>query len=334
MRSVFNFIPGFLLVSLLAVIAFFLSKYISVSANLIAILLGFLLVNVVQNRFIKSAGKLNPSIKWCESKALAIAVALLGAQLNVSALLEIKPIILILLISGLLVTFVVTLVLAKLLKVGQPQAFLIASGQGICGSAAVMASQSVIKAPTAQAGLVVALVNFLGFVGVFAAVGLAKLFFQADDYSSGVMIGNTLQSMGHVVAAGFSINDEVGQSAVLVKMCRILLLIPVLLVLIGLTGKTSQNTNDASSIHWIRLIPLFIWVFLLLSFMATMQWLPTGLLEILASLGKWLFLLAMVAIGLSIRIRDLYQGGGRLLILGFWVFAVQLCFTVWVLLYI
>ena len=319
------------MVSVLAAIAVLLSNYVSLSDTLIAIILGFLVGNLVS-----LPTKLQAGVKWSESQALSIAVALLGVNLNVFTMYEINAMTLLLIITALVLTFFVTFIFAKLLKINPSQACLVASGQGICGSAAVMATQKIIKTSTVEAGLVVALVNFLGFVGVFVTAWLAPSLFTANDTNSGMLIGNTLQSMGHVVAAGFSINDEVGHLAILVKMCRILLLIPVLLILILYTRMYSQSTseNDHVPIHWIKLVPLFIWVFLILSFMASMQWVPVRVQTGLSEISSVLFLLAMVAIGLAIKIKDIYQQGGRLLILVILVFSTQLLFSIWFLNYV
>ncbi|MEZ5471171.1 MAG: putative sulfate exporter family transporter [Marinicella sp.] len=330
MRFFTQLIPGFLVTSLLAVLAYLISNYVSLSANLIAIILGFVLTNILG----RNSKQLTPGIRWCEVHTLAVAVAFLGAQLDLAALLAVDSDSLWLVIAGLLVTFVVTFLLAKLLRVSSKEACLLASGQGICGSAAVMASQSIVKAPATQAGLVVALVNFLGFAGVFVTVWLASEFFQDDGHAAGILVGNTLQSMGHVVAAGFSINDETGQMAVLIKMCRILLLIPVLLMLIFFSGKQAgKNQEPGSQIHWLSLIPTFIWVFLLLSFLASMGWLPADVTMLVAAISKWLFLLAMAAIGLNIKVQYIHRSGGRILVLGLLVFFTQLMFSVWILAY-
>jgi uncharacterized integral membrane protein (TIGR00698 family) len=326
-----HFIPGISLTILLAVVSYILSQFVEVSANLLAILLGF----IGSSFLFKSNSHFKPGIRFCESHILAIAVALLGAQLNVSALLAIDLSSLFFIVSGLLVTFLMAFLWAKIFRVNHAQACLIASGQGICGSAAVMASQSIIKVPAAQAGLVVALVNFLGFLGVFITVWLDGVFFLDSSQNSGMLIGNTLQSMGHVVAAGFSVSDEAGQMAVLIKMGRILLLIPVLLLLIFFKNRQSKkNQHNSNQIHWLRLIPLFIWVFLLLSFLTTMGWIPEYLIALTSSISQWMFLLAMAAIGLNIEIRQILQTGGRMLLLTVVLFALQLTFSSLFLIYL
>jgi len=331
MGKLINGLPGVIGVSILATIAVLLSKYISLSATLIAIMLGFLVGNLIQLPQSLKAG-----VTWSESHALSIAVALLGAQLNVFNMFAISLGTLVFIIAALIVTFSVTFLFAKLLKINSSQACLVASGQGICGTAAIMATQKVIKTSTIEAGLVVALVNFLGFVGVLLTAWLAPSLYSTNDTASGLLIGNTLQSMGHVVAAGFSVNDEVGHLAVLVKMCRILLLIPVLLFLILYTRVSRQKTRENKTVRlsWIQLVPMFIWMFLLLSAMASMQWIPVVLQNGLSTISDVLFLLAMVAIGLAIKIKDIYHQGGRLLLLVILVFSTQLLFSIWFLHYI
>ncbi len=173
----------------------------------------------------------------------------------------------------------------------------------------------------------------MGFAGVFVTVWLANWFFKADSELAGLLVGNTLQSMGHVVAAGFSINNEVGQTAVLVKMYRIVMLIPVLLLLIVFWGKqVKKEPSKSERIHWLKLIPVFIWVFLLLCLLATMAWIPQTWVEIMTMTSRWLFLLAMAAIGLNIELKHIYQTGGRILLLGLLVFSAQLIFSSWILL--
>ncbi len=321
MRTYFTWLPGLLLVVIIAACAQAISHYAGFSVTLAAILLGFVLGNLF--RVPKSC---LPGIKWSECQALSIAVALLGVQLNVAMLSEVQGLSLLLIAVALVLTFVVTLLLAKWLRLNHTQACLLASGQGICGSAAVMATQQVVKASSAQAGMVVALVNFLGFLGVFVLPGISHQLLTDDPVAAGHLIGNTLQSMGHVVAAGFTADEGVGHIAVLIKMCRILFLIPVLLVLIVIFNK--RQTVSTEQIQWFKLMPMFIWVFLLLCLLNSMQWIPDSVTAVLTHISDVLFLVAMVAIGLCIRIKEIWQHGGRLLLLGGMVFTIQIVFSV------
>lgn len=337
MRTLIELFPGIVVVVILSALAVLLNQFFGFNTLLIAISLGFVVGNLVSLPTTFKTG-----IKWTESKSLAVAVALLGVQLNFSLLMQINPITLSLIALSIIVTFVVTLWLAKMFRINRVEACLVASGEAICGSAAVMAAAKVLHAPKVPVGLIIAVVNFLGFLGVFLTPWLIQQFFHANDANSGFLIGNTLQSMGHVVAAGFAVNETVGQGAVLIKMCRILFLIPTLLVLMFWVTRQSnkittvdtdelngQISNNKTSL--LKLIPLFIWFFLAFILITNLGWIPTDMKQVMIQLSDLLFVLAMVAIGMNIRMQDIWQQGGRLLLMASVVFVVQIVFTLMLL---
>lgn len=338
MQTLVRGFPGFLMVILIAVVAFMVAEYLQQNAILMAILLGFVVGNL--NRV---SVKYQVGIKWAESYGLSLAVALLGVQLNLDVLMQINPLSLTVIATAIILTFVVTFIGAKFLHLSRTEACLLASGQAICGSAAVMAvSQSIRVSNTAQTGLVIAVVNFLGFLGVFITPWLIQTYLQSDDAASGFLIGNSLQSMGHVVAAGFSVSDEVGHGAVLFKMCRILFLIPTLLLLLFYFNRSVdqshksavENQVNTSVFDWLKWVPLFIWGFLTLLVMNNLGWIGQGIELRLTQLGDVLFVVAMAAIGLGIGLRDLWQQGGKLLLLGGMVFGLQIGFSLLVASYL
>ncbi len=335
MRTFFKGLPGFVLVGILAAIALLLSQFIGLSVTLIAIFLGFLVGNSL-SLAPSFSNKTHAGINWVESYGLSTAVALLGVQLNLSLLLQINSTSLAVIALAIAMTFLLTILLSKMFRMNGKYACLLASGQAICGSAAVMAATHALKASNkAQTGLIIAVINFLGFLGVFIVPELAQYFFTGDTVANGFLIGNSLQSMGHVVAAGFAVNDEVGQGAVLIKMCRILFLIPTLLVLVYWAshskwtedGVKHDGQGSISGIRWLKLVPLFIWVFLALIVFNNLGWVNSEATRVLTQISDALFILAMVAIGLSIRIQDIWQQCSKLLVLAALVFTLQIAFT-------
>lgn len=333
MRTIKNLSPGILLVAVISMTVLLLGRYFDFSQLLMAISLGFVVGNLIN---LTSTFKVG--VKWIESKALAVAVALLGVQLSFVFLMQINPLTLCLIALSILVTFVATLMLAKAFRINQVESCLLASGEAICGSAAVMAAAKVLNAPKVPVGLIIAVVNFLGFLGVFLTPWLVQQMALTEPTDSGFLMGNTLQSMGHVVAAGFAVDDTVGQSAVLIKMCRILFLIPTLLVLVfwvaNKSNKSVANGPGLPAHHaprnqpsWFKLVPMFIWFFLAFIIITNLGWIANDIKTILIQVSDLLFVLAMVAIGLNIRLQDIWQQGGKLLFLGGVVFGVQISFT-------
>ena len=324
-------LPGVLVVGLISIAVVLITGFVELSPTILAISMGFLAANLLN-----LSSRFESGIKWSESKALAVAVALLGLQLNLAILMQINPVSLAVIVVSIMVTFLFTFVIAKMFRINAVDSCLLASGQAICGSAAIMAVASVIDSPTKKAstGLIIAVVNFLGFMGVFIIPWLVTTYFYTDETSSGFVIGNTLQSMGHVVAAGFSVSDDVGTHAVIIKMCRILLLIPTLLLVLIYwasylkltTSSNNQNQQHVVNFSWFKMVPLFIWGFLILIIINNMGLVLNELRHVLIQLGDLLFILAMVAIGLSIRLKDIWRKGGKLLLLGGLVFAAQIIF--------
>ncbi|MGJ8662012.1 MAG: YeiH family protein [Marinicella sp.] len=316
--------PGVLILAVLSTLTWIINQHTGVSSALLALGLGWLAGLVLHQVNFLQAG-----VNWSECHGLSVAVALLGLQLNFQLVLQIDGNTAILVILGMAFTFGITLWLSKWLKVAGSAACLLASGQGICGSAAIMGAQKIVQAPAAQVALMVGLVNILGVAGVLITTAIAHALFQQNPIESGHLIGNTLQSMGHVVAAGFSVNEPTGQVAVLIKMCRILLLIPVLLIMSFTFRQAGESQTQSMS--WIRLVPLFVLFFLFFSLVNTMQWLPKTLSDHLTQVGDFLMLIALAGIGFNLKFSQLKGLGGRILLMGVVVFTLQILFsTLWI----
>lgn len=325
MRLINHYLTGIALTVGLVVLCLLLQPHIGINSTLAAIILGFLVANLLPIPTVFDAG-----IKWCESHGLSIAVALLALQLDWQVMAAVDTLVLLFIGLSVLFTFMMAWLLARPFGLSVQQSTLVASGQAICGSAAVMAVQRVLQAPSLAASQAVVLVNFLGFVGIFLLAWLLPWMFADLVEHKGVMIGNTLQSMGHVVAAGFAVNEGVGQTAVLIKMCRILLLLPLLLLLL-LKGKYLGHENsqaaNAKTGSWLRWIPWFIWAFMALVVIDQLHWVGAAQRDWLIGVGDFFFLIAMVAIGLGIRLRAFFAQAHRLLLFGVVLFALQLAFS-------
>ena len=226
----FPYLPGLLLTFTLAMASQWLGILFGFSAALIALLMG-IVVGLVVAQMQGENSLLSYGFSWSERQGLGLAIALMGFQMPWLVLMTSGGKVLFLVCSGLVFTFAVTYLLSRVFKLSQQQTVLMATGNGICGSAAVMATQSIIKSNRSDTAMVVTLVNLLGLLGIIITPMLVLQFFPLESFQAGQFIGNTLQSMPHVVAAGFTVGDDVAQTAVWVKMVRILMLLPVLFIL-------------------------------------------------------------------------------------------------------
>ncbi|MBI9104668.1 MAG: putative sulfate exporter family transporter [Spirochaetales bacterium] len=129
---------------------------------------------------------------------------------------------------------------------------LISIGNAICGSSVIAAAQSIVKADDEKVGLSIAVINFLGTLGILLPALVIGIPFL-NDVNSGVLIGNTLQAIGQVSAAGFSIGEETGQIATLEKMGRILRIMPVALGLSLFRKKDGGIKRNGTGVPWFDL---------------------------------------------------------------------------------
>ena len=98
---------------------------------------------------------------------------------------------------------------------------LLGVGNAVCGSSAIAAVSPVIKAEESDTGISIGVVNFLGTIGIFILPALAIKVLHFADLQASTLIGGSLQAVGQVVAAGFSVSDNVGEIATIIKMARI-----------------------------------------------------------------------------------------------------------------
>jgi uncharacterized integral membrane protein (TIGR00698 family) len=142
---------------------------------------------------------------------------------------------------------------------------------------------------------------------------------------SGFLIGNTLQAVGQVIAAGFSINETVGHTATIVKMMRILMLTPLVITLIYFfhfkSKKSAKNIKKQG-------IPFFIIGFIIMSLLPSFHLLPVKALNFISQLSHYFLLIAMVAIGLKIHFKSVWQQGRKSLIVGSLIFIWQILFSI------
>ena len=306
----------------IAVISKILSFYLPLGSVAMALILG-----IVVGNSITIGERLKPGIIFSDKVLLSLAIALMGVNLDYFVLQELggRTIFLIVLAIGLSTSF--TVYIAKLMGVKPTQALLIGIGNGICGSSAIAATNHIIKAKEEDVGIAIAIVNFLGTVGMLILPILAKIILGFTDVQVGILIGNTLQAVGQAAAGGFSVSDTAGQTAIIVKMGRIMMLSPFLLILfVSLSNKGLPELRGEANVRQQR-IPLFIFGFIFFSLLSTFNIISQTNIEFLSVLGSILLLVAMSGIALKIKIFTILKNGKNVLFLGCITFIVQILFS-------
>nr|WP_204700253.1 putative sulfate exporter family transporter [Halanaerobacter jeridensis] len=312
-KTFFYYLPGVFIACLIGLGSKYLATWVpNLSGVTLAIILGLIIRNTLN-----LDEKHSPGIQFASKKILALAIILMGLKLELAVLgelgLEFIAIVIIMVCSSITLSYL----LGRLLGVSKSFSLLLGIGNGICGSSAIGATAPLVAEKEEEIGLSIGVVNLLGTIGIFLLpllTGLLKL----TAPKSALMIGGTLQAVGQVVAAGFSVSEKVGRLATVVKMGRVLMLGPIVLVL----GFFFQN--DESSQQKKVSIPPFIVGFFIFSLLGSLNLLPTSLVENLKTLSKILLTIAMAGIGLKINVSDLTDQGPKALLLGMLIFIAQL----------
>ena len=198
---------------------------------------------------------------------------------------------------------------------------LIGAGSSLCGAAAVMATEPVIRGQAHKVTIAVATVVVFGTIGMFAYPVLYPLL-GLSEHAYGVFTGSTVHEVAQVVAAGRSVSEAAADAAVIEKMLRIMMLAPFLLALSGLqrvsySGAATQGRATRAPI----VIPWFAVLFIVSSAVNSLHVLPTRLVADLNAVDTLLLATAMAALGLRTHVGAIRQAGLRPLLLAATLFA-------------
>lgn len=264
-----------------------------------------------------------PGARFASKRLLRLGVILLGARLQLDLLAAAGPLALGLAVAVVLVGVVAMEAVGRRLGVRPGLRRLLAVGTSVCGASAIAAAAPVVGADDDEAAVSVALVSLLGAAGVMAFALLAEpLGLSVSDYA--LLAGATLHEVGHVLAAGAALGPEALDLATLVKLLRVALLAPVLL-LVGAFARGSA-AGASADIKQARapLLPGFLLGFLLLGAARAVGVLPEGWVGPLSSASLLLTATAMAGIGLGVDPTGLRRAGGRALLLALAGFAATL----------
>jgi uncharacterized integral membrane protein (TIGR00698 family) len=298
--------PGILVCAIVAIAAQFLSDHYGAPAMLMALLLGMAL------GFLGEEGRCVEGIDFSAKTVMRFGVAVLGARISVDLLASLGPAPVVLVMGAVVATILFGLLGARTLGRGWRLALLTGGSVAICGVSAAMAIAAVLpRNENSERNLTftvisVAVLSTLAMI-LYPILAEALAF---DARASGVFLGGTIHDVAQVVGAGFSISDETGETATVIKLIRVTMLAPVVLVLsVALRGKV--RASAASPRHHPPLVPGFVIAFLLLAAANSLALLPGGLTEFLAVLSRWALLVAIAAVGMKTSIARILDVGGK-----------------------
>ena len=323
MSNIKNYFSGFFLTFALAGISVILTgllPYHLIGAGVLALLLGMLISPLVAN-----FDSLQKGFGFTSKKILRLAIILMGISLSFTQVLEVGKFSLIVMVFTLIAAFGGGYVFGKILKMDWKLASLISTGTGICGGSAIAAVAPVIDAKDSDIAYAIS-ATFIFDILMVILFPLMGVYFNMTDMGFGLWTGTAVNDTSSVVAAGYAFSDIAGNFAVIVKLTRTLSIIPVVLVFSFINERLAskdKSINEASStykrkkVDISKVFPWFILMFLFLVAVNSTGLVPDHISSWVASLSKFLMVMALGAIGLRTNLSKLRQSGFAPLLHGF-----------------
>ncbi|MGH1412275.1 MAG: YeiH family protein [Pelagimonas sp.] len=294
--------PGVAVSVLVAVTAKFLSEHYATPAMLMALLLGIAVA------FLSEDEKAAPGIAFSARTVLRVGVAFLGARISVDLLVGLGAPLIALVIGGVLATIAFGLAIGRLFGHRWRFSLLTAGSVAICGASAAMALGAILpRDERSEERLIFTVVGVtvLSTLAMILYPILAKTM-DMNTTEAGVFIGGTIHDVAQVVGAGFSISVETGDTATLVKLIRVAMLAPVVLVAsIAIRSMAEANPGQKRP----PLLPFFVLAFLILAGLNSAHLIPGFLAEFLSQASRWLLLIAIAAVGMKTNLKQVLGVG-------------------------
>lgn len=288
-----------------------------VSPLVVALLLGILTGNLPLARRLEHAG---PGLAFATRWLLRGGIVLFGLSLTLQQIVALGP--KVLLLDALVITGVLTVgyvIGTRVLGMDRETTLLTSAGSAICGAAAVLATESTIRSRPAATAMAVATVVLFGSLAMLLYPLLYPLL-GMDEGLYGIYIGATIHEVAQVVAAGEAVGPEALANAVIVKLVRVMLLVPFLLI-VGQWWLRRHTPAEGRAPGGL-VIPWFAFGFMAMVVFNSLVDLPAPLHDALVLAGQVALTMAMAALGFETRLGKLRALGIRPFLLALTLFVL------------
>lgn len=257
----------------------------------------------------------SPSPRWQKGidfsakTVLEIAIVLLGTQLSFATIVAAGWPLLVSIAGVVAVSLGIGTLLGRLIGLDRRMAILVACGNSICGNSAIAAVAPVIGATARDVASAIAFTAVLGIV-VVLVLPLVGAALHLDDLRYGALAGLTVYAVPQVLAATAPVSALAVQTGTLIKLLRVLMLGPVVLLLSFATRAEGRPAKAAGPM-WSRLVPWFILGFLALAALRSAGIVPVALITPAGRVSAVLTVVAMAALGLCTDLRSVARAGPR-----------------------
>lgn len=317
---------GLSLALTVATAATFVSEVTGGPTMLFALLIGIALNAVSGDQHVR------PGLSVASRPLLQVGVALLGLKISVTQVAGLGADTLILVAAGVAVSIGSGVLLARLFGLSRAFGILAGGACGICGASAALAISSALPASQKkghETAFVIVAVTTLSTAAMLAYPLIAHLV-GFNDRETGIFLGATIHDVAQVVGAGYAVSEETGDTATIVKLFRVALLLPTVL---GIAVLTRSRAAAGGQLPWP--LPPFAIAFMILVLINSSGVVPPSLRDASILLSNWCLATAVAAIGLKTSIAGtLKMGWGALAVpvgatIGLMTFVIAIELVMW-----
>ena len=299
--------PGLLASLVIAGAAAFLADHYSGPIMLFALLLGMAM------NFLSEVDRCKPGISFASRTVLRFGVALLGFRITIGEIAELgwQPVVLV--ISVVTLTILVSTWAARAMGFRTEFGILSGGATAICGASAAMALSAALPAHERKeraTGFTIIGVSTLSTIAMILYPAISNLF-GFDDHHAGVFIGATIHDVAQVVGAGYAISPEAGDTATVVKLMRVAMLLPVI-VTVGLWARRRGGHVEGERPP---LLPWFVTAFAALVVVNSLVPIPEFVREAGNEASRWCLVAAISALGIKTHFSEIVDIGWKPVVL-------------------
>ena len=299
--------PGLLASLVIAAAAAFLADHYAGPVMLFALLLGMAM------NFLSEVDRCKAGISFASRTVLRLGVALLGFRITLRevAALGWQPVVLV--IAVVTLTILISIWAAKAMGFKPEFGLLSGGATAICGASAAMAISAALpphERKERATGFTIIGVSTLSTVAMILYPAISKLF-GFDDNHAGIFIGATVHDVAQVVGAGYAISPEAGDTATVVKLMRVAMLLPVI-VCIGLWARSKGGHGDGERPP---LLPWFVTAFAALVVLNSLIPIPGFVRDAGNTASRWCLVAAIAALGMKTHFQEIIDIGWKPVVL-------------------
>ena len=314
-----EFLHGILIILLFALAAFYIGdfevvKSMSFSPMIVGIVLGMIYANTLRAAL---PATFTPGIQFCSKRILRLGIILYGFRLTLQDVTEVGiPAII---VDALMVTITICggVMVGKWLKMDKEISLLTSVGAGICGAAAVLGAESALRVKPYKTAVAVSTVVIFGTISMFLYPVLYRNgVFSISPELMGIFTGASVHEVAHVVGAGNAMGESVGSVAIIVKMIRVMMLVPVLLIISYTIARKASGSDAPGKINTPWFAILFLAMIVLNSFIPLSDSVRNGI----NTFDTFLLTMAMTALGAETSFDKFKKAGSKPFVLALILF--------------